>query len=365
MSFGPNDILPCFNSSYDQAREAFLTECRHQNLTVAQHLLPDRSGVSGEPLYTDIATLGNTESDTVLIVSSGVHGVEGYAGSALQIGLLRSGILRALPLGCVAYVVHAINPFGFSYRRRVNEDNIDLNRNFIDFDRAIPNSPDFDEFQSFVSAGLESGMCNDLLQAASRYRALYGESKYQRALTMGQYTEPTGVYYGGDRLTWSNRTWRKLLDGVLPGKTRAFHIDIHTGLGDHGEETLIYTRDVERAGFRLACDCFGSDELLIPGKNVTPNLNGPIPSSFAKFENKMCVIGVAPEYGTVPLTTMLSTLLEENELWQSGRQNETEYLDVLERMMKCFCPADDGWRTRVWTQFYRRIEQTVSYLDNQ
>ena len=42
-------------------------------------------------------------------------------------------------------LVHANNPHGFAHQRRVNEDNIDLNRNFIDFDAKTPESPEYAE----------------------------------------------------------------------------------------------------------------------------------------------------------------------------------------------------------------------------
>ena len=48
---------------------------------------------------------------------------------------------RALPADTGALLVHAINPYGFAWTRRVNEDNADLNRNFRDFAMPAPVSP--------------------------------------------------------------------------------------------------------------------------------------------------------------------------------------------------------------------------------
>src|SRR5205807_10591933 len=61
------------------------------------------------------------------------HGVEGFGGAGCQVGFLIDRLYEALPSSGCALLVHALNPHGFAWLRRVNEDNVDLNRNFIDF----------------------------------------------------------------------------------------------------------------------------------------------------------------------------------------------------------------------------------------
>src|SRR5208282_2660701 len=78
----------------------------------------------------------------LLLVSSGTHGVEGFCGSGCQVALLHdetflSTIARA---GVSVLMLHALNPYGFSLLRRANEDNADLNRNFVDFGGPLPAS---------------------------------------------------------------------------------------------------------------------------------------------------------------------------------------------------------------------------------
>ena len=81
------------------------------------------------------------------MLTSGTHGIEGYCGSGCQVGLLRDhAFLEAVRLARIAVLfVHAVNPHGFSHGRRVNEDNVDLNRNFRDFGKPLPQSPDYAE----------------------------------------------------------------------------------------------------------------------------------------------------------------------------------------------------------------------------
>ena len=44
-------------------------------------------------------------------------------------------------------LLHASNPYGFAWGRRVNEDNVDLNRNFVDFDAPLPENPGYNEIR--------------------------------------------------------------------------------------------------------------------------------------------------------------------------------------------------------------------------
>ena len=364
MAFLPGDILSCYSASYDEARRAFLRAAEAQDAAVTSHLNHCGQGVSGEDLCMDIATVGNADADCAMIVSSATHGIEGYAGSALQTGLLRDGIVESLPNYSACHLVHAVNPFGFSHYRRVNEDNVDVNRNFIDFSRPVADSDDFLGFRAFAAREMEEGRAADEAEVAARYLAAEGEQRYQRALTLGQYKDPTAIHFGGHAPTWSNRTWRGFLDDVVPGRALIIHLDIHTGLGCFGRETLIYTRDPGARGYELARRCYGEDELLIPGGALTPDVSGPIPSSFAKFEDDAVVIGVAPEFGTVPLNQMLTTLIEENALWHSECRGESERKASVARMMHCFCPDDAGWRIGAWRRFRRRIAQTIEFLND-
>ena len=119
-----------FADSYTEARRKFLAAAKNADAVLGEyrHPLP---GPCGEALFTDTALLGNSNAERLVIVSSGVHGVEGFCGSACQIALLHSGLLAGAK-SCAILLVHALNPFGFAHLRRTNEDNVDLNRNFVD-----------------------------------------------------------------------------------------------------------------------------------------------------------------------------------------------------------------------------------------
>ena len=137
-------IVEGFAQSYGQARDKFLAaaEAAGAELHAQRHPL---RGVQGEELAMDAGRLGAADAQALLIVSSACHGVEGFCGSGIQVALLRDAdLLRAAAQAGVALLfVHGLNPWGFSWWRRTTQENVDLNRNFVDFHVPLPVNDDY------------------------------------------------------------------------------------------------------------------------------------------------------------------------------------------------------------------------------
>ena len=73
------------SDSYQQARENFLSACSEAGCPVSSYLHPLK-GPEGEELATDVAWFGPEDAGKLLVMVSGVHGVEGFSGSATQVG---------------------------------------------------------------------------------------------------------------------------------------------------------------------------------------------------------------------------------------------------------------------------------------
>ncbi|WP_255800720.1 DUF2817 domain-containing protein [Acaryochloris sp. 'Moss Beach'] len=120
-----------FSSDYWQARDRFRQAAQSLNCVLETHPIK-ALGPQGRSLSIDIARYGSKSPHTTLILSSGLHGVEGYCGSAIQMATLTDLLPQlTLPKGMAVLLIHALNPYGFAWNRRCNEDNIDLNRNFL------------------------------------------------------------------------------------------------------------------------------------------------------------------------------------------------------------------------------------------
>ena len=100
-----------FSDSYFAAR------CRFREAAAARNASLTTLPVGSAPYTIDVALLNeHALADRVVMVSSGVHGVEGFAGSAVQLAILNGGV----PDNVCVVLVHAVNPFGFAELRRWN-----------------------------------------------------------------------------------------------------------------------------------------------------------------------------------------------------------------------------------------------------
>src|SRR5262245_65158354 len=117
---------PHFAASYADARAKFLAAGEARGLAVTSEVLPELRGVDGEELAMDVARLGSADAEALFVLTSATHGIEGYCGSGAQVGLLHDDafVSGARAAGIGVLLVHAVNPHGFSYVRRVNEDNV-------------------------------------------------------------------------------------------------------------------------------------------------------------------------------------------------------------------------------------------------
>lgn len=131
-----------FSGSYAEAREKFLASAEALGGIIETHTNVAAGDLKGYPLATDIGYFGPKKPRCLILISSGSHGVEGFCGSGIQVGLLENNVVDLFPDGMGIFLIHALNPYGFAHCRRVNEDNVDLNRNFLDFSTAT--APDDD-----------------------------------------------------------------------------------------------------------------------------------------------------------------------------------------------------------------------------
>ena len=205
-------------------------------------------GPAGEALFTDVITLGDSCAKRAVWMISGTHGAEGPFGSAAQLARLHKIKQDGVPDDMHIVLVHAINPYGFELGTRTNEDNVDINRNFVDFPITQDDTAYSVLHDALVPVSLEKKVMDKADAVLAEYQTEHGRSAYIRALSSGQYTYPDGLFYGGSEPSWSAQTWRHIVDQRVPALERLAIIDFHTGLGAPGEvTTLLVSADADRA----------------------------------------------------------------------------------------------------------------------
>ncbi|QEX24089.1 hypothetical protein FRZ61_40300 [Hypericibacter adhaerens] len=338
-----------FSARYGEARAKFLAAAEAAGARLAHHQNP-ASGPDGEGLFTDTARFGPERAERVLLIKSGTHGVEGFLGSGIETGLIESGVLRSLPAGVGCVMLHALNPYGFAWLRRTNEDNIDLNRNFVDHARPHPRNPGYDALKDSIcpSAWTPSGRreADARLQA---YGAEHGPAALQAAVTAGQYNHAEGVFYGGRAASWSNRLLTRLSQEIAREARQVAVIDLHSGLGPYGYGEIMNGHVPEAPGFARIEDWFGGEATsYATGDSSSSVTTGDTLSGIERAMPDVAVSGVTLEYGTLPLKAMIDAVRADNWLHTHGRLDSPQGREIKQQIRDAFYPDKDDWKAMVW-----------------
>jgi hypothetical protein len=347
---------------YADARTDFLERAGTAGATITSTPNP-QPGPSGEELACDVAWLGPEDAGSVVVVVSGTHGVEGYAGSALQRTWLRDGEPRR-PDGTAVCLVHALNPYGFAWVRRVNEDNVDLNRNFVDFTAALPANEGYDRIADLLVPGTWDDQTQESTSGALfELAGEVGFGTFQQWVSGGQYRHPTGLFYGGTQPVWSRRFLEDLVRHRLAGRERVAVIDLHTGLGPWGVGELISSDAPDDPAYRRAVEWFGDDVTsLVAGDSVSARLEGEWLPAVAALLGSTDVTGVALEFGTVDGLTVVQALRADAWLHAHGDPTGPDAPPVKAALRAAFADDDPAWIADLGERFTSVLGMTFRAL---
>ena len=342
-------IAQYFSPDYASARERFRAAAARAAATTMSYALPDHTGPNGETLSLDLARLGAPEAQSALLMIAGTHGVEGLAGSGCLVGLLEDRLHEALPESCCLLLLHAINPYGFAWLRRVNEDGVDLNRNFVDFSRPLPSSAGYEQLHDWLVPRQWDGEIRQAADAAlGAHAQQHGMGALQAAISGGQYTRPGGLFYGGERQTWSARMLLQILREVLPSVRRLAVLDLHTGLGPpaYGEPILDSS---DPQALDRALRWYGSDVRdLSAGESVSARLTGTIARGIERARPELELTPIGLEFGTRPIMEVLTALRADHWLHLYGGTDSATGARIRQQMRATFHSDSPAWQAAVY-----------------
>ena len=352
-----------FAASYAAARGLFLAACEAAQLPVQSHQHPLR-GRDGEELALDVARLGARDARSLLIVSSACHGVEGYCGSGVQNALLAdAGFMQAARTSGVAVLwLHALNPYGFSWWRRVTHENIDLNRNWHNFSQPLPHNAAYEDIHhALLPAQWPPTADNEAVLAA--YSQQHGGRALQTALTSGQYGQAQGLFFGGHRPTWSHQTLRHVLQEHGQRCERLGWIDLHTGLGPSGHGERIFACRDDAAALARARQWWGAEVTSIfDGSSTSALLSGLMWNVAYQECAQAEYTGIAMEYGTLPLPEVMLALRAEQWL-DNHPETSTELRQrIKQQFLDAFYTDTPAWKQQVVNQGLQAAGQALAAL---
>jgi len=355
-----NEIDRLFPKTYEASRARF-----RDNLSVIQAIWPQAQlsqyRLTGdEDLTIDwIYTDGLEKNEKAFILTTGEHGVEGYVGSAMQ----QRFIDRFLPrLDCQdtgLLLVHAINPWGMKYHRRVNVNNVDLNRNFIydgNFDPAI--NPDYDKVRSTLNPTrlIQSlGVSNLIFFGELGWLlAQLGQNGFRQATLLGQYRYPQELYYGGTDYQDETRTLINLYQQAISAFDQILHLDMHTGYGPRYQMSLVNSA-LETGTSEEFVEKFNYPQIVAANPEEFYAIQGDmIDYVYALWQHEFSqkrIFASAFEFGTLGdelfgLVHSPRAMIHENRLYWHDATNDRIREQVKHDFEELFNPSAFGWKEK-------------------
>jgi len=344
--------------SYEASRERFRFSLgrvtpRWPSSRIETHALhAGEGGLSIEVLHAP----ATGKAQHTLLITTGEHGIEGFAGSAVMELAIREVLPTLDPELTSLCLVHAINPWGMKHEQRTNEANVDLNRNFVVSWDAVPRSGD--GYRSlrhiFQPRGPMPSVGWNHLQLAGQVMrlVLVGKSSMLRqALLAGQYDEPAGLYYGGTGWQPETQIMRQVVSDCLNAAPHLVHVDLHTGYGPRERMSVVNSGldPVPSAQWAKRIDY--------------PNVVAATSKEFYRIEGDMIDYMYRTREATTPATAMYATCFEfgclgdslpaqidslwravaSNRLRQQYAVSEAVADKVRKLWREAYCPSEPSW----------------------
>ncbi len=357
-----NLIRSNFNNNYNKLKENYDVELH--TYTVNQE----------EELYIDTMYIKPTITENLVFISTGVHGIEAYIGNVM-VEVFINEILKDLDFTNTGVVIVSnVNPYGVKNGRRFNEDNVDLNRNFIidwnTFDKSI--NKDYPKVVSLLEP--KNKINNYFSNELNFYSKLAinavtkGVSTVTNALVSGQYEYPNGVYYGGNSDTISTTYLKNVFNRINESNySNILYFDIHSGYGSRYDMT-IFNSGNDPMTEQEAKDAYNYDNIIAHDSEYFYATTGDTTEYFYSVIDNKFLYATCFEFGTLgdglfDGILSLKYTVEENQNFHYPTTNKTSQNIIDEHYMEMFFPREVKWRENAVDSFQRAMNGVLKYYD--
>ncbi len=357
------NYLPYFPADYEMARDEFRTlstdiSGRFEGVETKNILVPSQID---DDLTIDICYIpAQQDSINLIVLSSAVHGAEGFVGHAAQQLFIREFLTDELTKNTGVLLVHGVNPYGFKYARRVTENNVDMNRN----------SPSTDSLYQTVNDGYPQvyDLVNpdgevDKSTLSNRFFFVTAVNEIRKAsmpvlrqaVLQGQYEFPEGLYFGGREPEPQIDSLKPLIEKYTNPYRKILALDLHTGYGERGKLHFFPNPLKEEKREKLenlfqgyTIDWGDSDDFY----TVTGDFVGFIGAMNQDKEFYPMLL----EYGTLNSQTTLGSLksihimILENQGYHHGYASPEDSIKVKQDLLEMYNPQSEKWRNHVMKQ---------------
>jgi len=367
-SAGPDQL---FCADYHADRALFLTDVQAFAQRTCRTLALHHHSVDADrDLTVTAAELPARRPERVYVLCTGIHGIEGFAGSAIARQLLRGLLDRLDRQSTTLLLVHALNPHGFARFERVNGNNVDLNRNCEAHAEALF-STDSRAFAAFASVLAPERPVRFTLASQLRFRLAllamlqkHGAQALRQASLAGQYVARRGIFFGGERIEPEIAFFQALYERIAQRHAEVLLTDLHTGYGARGQAYPLFGQ-ADSPEFRGFIELGVTDRR---GTDKAYTVHGDLVAYCYKTAKRVRPAGrfngLVIEIGTRGLSVLdqmrdLYTVVAENQLRQHGAIDAAAAQRVRDEFRELFCPSSPQWRAQAVRSGVRAVERLL------
>jgi hypothetical protein len=296
----------------------------------------------------------------LLILSSGVHGVEGYVGHAVQRLFIEKYLNATFLDNTGVLLIHSVNPFGFKYTRRVTENNVDINRN----------SPSTDNLYATLNEGYPK--VYDLINPQKKAKTSSIENRFffvkaineirkaslpvlRQAVLQGQYKFPEGLYFGGVKPEPQIDSLRPIISRITEPYSKILVIDLHTGYGERGKLHL-FPNPLEGEKRQNLENLFAGFKIDWGDSKDFYTITGDFAAYIGAMNSGKEFYPMVFEYGTLNSQTTMGSMksihkmILENQGQQHGYSSKKDSLKVKSDHLEMYFSKSENWRNYIMAQ---------------
>lgn len=360
-----HEIIPAaleyFHKTYEDCRSAFIEKA---NLLVSQYEGVEVFKIpvpceTDPDLTIDFCYIPAQDTlDSLLILSSGIHGVEGFTGSAVQLMAMEE-ILSPDHLDTTGILlIHGMNPFGFKYLRRFTENDVDMNRNCAVDERLFKTKNEgyrklYDMLNPQGKANHRSFRNKHFHLVAIQKILAESMPVLRQAVVQGQYEYPGGLFFGGNELEPQIVAITPILQEKMTPYTRVLTIDLHTAYGENGTMHL-FPNPMEDSDIKADMEALFAGYTIDWGDSADfYTVTGSFADYIGSLASGKTHYPMAFEFGTLDSQKTFGSIrslhnfILENQGFHHGYKNEKTEAKIKANFLEMHFPSNKAWRSKV------------------
>ena len=371
-----------FPTSYHQSRQRFreslnLVREKWPGAELVHYLVDENNDLTIDWIAADPLL----SKQNLVLISSGLHGVEGFVGSAMIEIFIREFLPDFDPNENGIVLVHTINPWGMEFKRRTNPGNVDLNRNFRGDQQNFSTefNQNYGELNKILNpktslAGSWSELGNFVKNVLSSLKES-GLTKLRGAVMLGQGSFPEGLYYCGGEFQPETLLMMDLIRQGFANFKSVIQIDLHTGYGPRYQMSLINS-PLESRDTQILQEIYKYPRILRADPDEFYQMEGDMIDWAYHLQQRdfseLDYYGTAFEFGTLGSGILaeissLRRMISENQIFFHGAREQGILNKQGVNFQELYYPSSKSWKTKALDdcrQAYRGIFTSKGLLVN-